>query len=246
MSSWLEAEDKEFFGCAPSPSNSETPSRIGRKPYPWDLCGSEANLKRDMPMRTTIGSSVLRSTRRSLLPDLLASLDLEDTTSYQDRRLRQSMYGRKTPESKEPNLNLVQDHFVGTPRPIGIKFGNLPNPVTSLPSQQMYEWSITGPLDQLLQTLTSQWVLKEFVTSSGVPPALVNLAEPGMKPDWTLTLRTLEPSSGVDIRYILTYVRVNNVLSLTNFEAELISLIFYDGLTGIRFVWKSKVPLDHW
>lgn len=72
---------------------------------------------------------------------------------------------------------------------------------------------------------------------TGVTQVLAKVVRPGMKPVWTLTLRTHEVNGGVGIE-------IKNVLLSMSFEGALMSPIFCDGLTVIRSLWKLKADPD--
>jgi hypothetical protein len=97
----------------------------------------------------------------------------------------------------------------------------------------MYEWSAIGP-DELLEAIIPklfQW--NEMLLSSGVRLELGSPDERGMKLAWTLTVKTLVPSSGVAIR-------MNQILWLMNFVEVSTLPIFFGGWTVILSEWKLR------
>lgn len=230
-------EDKEFFGFVPSPAPPPTPCPLGRLASPMESPGSVVRKRLEKLRGMNTGNSWSPSPRRSLLEDFKKCLEPEDTMNSPDQKRPPSMYGKKQPELKEHSLNMEQSLLEETQEPTGSMYGKLPSPENLMMFPQMYEWSLTGPYDQLLQTMLDQDLLCVLSLYSGVFPALVNLAEPGMKPAWTLILKILGPNFGAAIK-------VKQMLCWMNFEEELISVIYSDGLIGIRSVWKSKVEVD--
>lgn len=242
----LVEDDRESFGFSLSPLMLNTPTPVGRWDCSMESSGLLDNVKLEHKPDMNTGRSWSPSPRRRLWPKLKESLETTSMGSCPEVKPLLGTARKLTLPLMGLPLSMEQNPFEEMSRQTGNESGMLPRPEMSNPFPQMFEWSITGPLDQLLRTMTSRLVLNEFVTCSGDLPVLANLAEPGQKEDWTLMLKTLEPSFGADTRYLVVNCRVNNMLSLTNFEAELISLTSCDGLTGIRYVWKSKDPQDHW
>lgn len=77
----------------------------------------------------------------------------------------------------------------------------------------------------------------ERLQCTGAALVQANLDAPGTKPVWTLTLKILGPSFGMDTELI-------NMLSWTNFGVELISLTSYDGSTDTQSSLRLKVRVS--
>lgn len=137
-------EDKEFFGCVPSPLAPRTPTPIGQPRFPPGSAGSVVRERLEKLLVMNTGSSWSPSPRRSLLQDFRNCLDEEVIMNSRDPKPQPNTSGRKRRASKEPNLNLERDHSVGTQEPIGNRSGRMLNPEDLTLFPQMYEWSLTG------------------------------------------------------------------------------------------------------
>lgn len=69
--------------------------------------------------------------------------------------------------------------------------------------------------------------------------ALENLAGPGQRPGWMLTLKTRDQNSGTDIV-------VRNTLLSMNFEEVSTWPIYLGGWTDTRSLWRSKDHQPAW
>lgn len=137
-------EDKEFFGCVPSPLAPRTPTPVGQPCFPPGSAGSVVRERLEKLLVTNTGNSWSPSPRRCLLQDFRKCLDEEDTTSSVGVKPRRNMSGRKRRASKEPNLNLERDPSVGIQELTGSRSGRMLNPEDLTLFPQMYEWSLTG------------------------------------------------------------------------------------------------------
>lgn len=196
-----DVEDKESFGCSRSSLMKKIPPQVGPLLCPVDLSGFADSVKSE-PQDTNTGKYAWRSPRRLLWPRSNGNLDERRTPSYQEANLLMNMSGKKIHESKVVSSSLEPSLSDEMQVPTGSPSGKQPKQEILTGFPQMFEWSVTGPLDRLLQIMTSPLVLNEFVVCSGAKPELANLGEHGKKPEWVLMLKTQEPNFGVDIRYL--------------------------------------------
>lgn len=196
----LAEEDKGYSGFLLCPQSPEW-TRSGPATCPQNLPGSEVKGNEEERLGMSTGKCAARSARRWLYPELLDCLVPASMPNYQEARPLQDTFGRMTPVSMERNSNWVADHSAEIPPQTGMPSGNQQSPVSFVTFPQMCEWSITGPFEQLLQTMMSQWLVNELVVCFGVQPQLVNLEEHGKKPEWMLTAKIPVQSFGADIRY---------------------------------------------
>lgn len=100
---------------------------------------------------------------------------------------------------------------------------------------QMYTYVVTINCDVSARTIYAQWEWNDLVMFSGAVLELESRETPGMPQVWKVTLRTRTASTGTDIE-------VMNMWSLMNFEEELRSTTYSDGLIDTHVLLKSKDP----
>lgn len=206
------------------------------------LYGSVVSRNLDMLTDTAIGSLSLHVKPRLLWPPSrksLAEVSGGSMPNCLDLQPRVNMSAKKTLGLQDLGSG-VRNLSVGTPPPIGNRFGPPPSPGIWTPSQQMYEWCLTGPLEPLLRTSHALKRLFARFGCSGESVVVANLGAPGMKPVWRLMASVRVVSFGMA-------TRVRKMLCLMNFEEGLMYPISSDGVTGTRCEWKSKealVPLS--
>lgn len=223
-----ELEDREYSGYSPSLLRLLSSPMLS----PVDSIGLKDNRKLESP-GITIGSYSPRSVE-SLPSPTSSQCFPEHMRNFQDQLQHPTMYGRMLLESPTRSLNLEPNPFVVTAQPTGKLFGLALNPAVLERYPPMLELSLTGPCVplQLIMIALQQW--KECVMFTGGPPVRVSQGGPGTKLVWMLTVKILDPSSGVD-------TKLTNLLSSMNFEEELISATCSAGWTVIRVEWNLKV-----
>jgi len=187
----------------------------------------------ETPQDTNTGNSLLHSRQRSLSPLSVRYLATNAMPSSLAPRPRSPTYSRMTPLLRALGLSGEQSPSEEMLRPTGSQYGPPPSPEIWQASQRMYALRATGPSSALELIMNQCLLWYECATFTGVPPVQVNLVGRGMKQDWTLTLRIPGPNFGV-------VIKLKQMLSLMNFEAELTSPICSDGLIDIQYVWKSR------
>jgi len=150
-----------------------------------------------------------------------------------DQRVPSSMSGRMTPLLMALGLSGEPSQLEETLEPTGNQFGPPPSPEIWSRSPPMYVLQAIGPYNALELILNQYLLWSELAMSTGGKQVLESHEGHGPKPDWTLTLKILEPNSGV-------VIKVKQMLCLMNFEAVLTSPIYSDGWIDIRYVLKSK------
>lgn len=118
---------------------------------------------------------------------------------------------------------------------IGSESGNAQDEEISLASMQMYEFNIIARCVRSLRTLANRFLWNDLLLFTVDELGLENLGVPGKKPQWLLTLKIREPSSGM-------VTEVKNTLLLMNFEEVSTSPMYLDGSIGTRSLWRLK---DH-
>lgn len=173
---------------------------IGPQDYPTVPSGSEDNKNKEMTPDTSTGRYWLPSpTRRQSHNARMPSESPLLTANYHAHQQRQTMYGRKTPELKEPSLNTEHDHSRETHQQTGMNSGDTLLMGTSWKSRPTYEYVITQLSDESARTLRNQLQWSELATYSGAKLAQESLEQLGQPAVWTLTLRIQTRNSGVDI-----------------------------------------------
>lgn len=153
--------------------------------------------------------------------------------SSQDHLPQMSMFGKKTHEWMEPNLNLGASPSSATPSEIGIRSCPPPSPEIWMVSTLPWSFVILVPCLESARNTLNLLLSSDLLLSSGVEVDLVSLGELGKKPVLTLTLKIPAPNSG-------TAIAVKGMLSSTSFEEVSTLHIYYDGATVIQSLWKSK------
>lgn len=217
----------------------QSPTPIGRRQYlsQMDVLGLEAS-KRLEKVDTTTGSSLLPSPPKSLLPRLLASLELDVTQKLAVRKQQLLMYGKKKQELKELRLSLAADRFEEIRQLIGSQFGKLPKPETWDQFRQISVFLVTGLYNQLQAIM--RLLLEDhqsLLESFGASLEVVNLSKPGKKRENQLMLKIHDPSSGV-------HTLVKKMLLLMNLEEVLTSRTFLDGWMCMLVELKLKDQID--
>lgn len=210
----------------------------GSENCPPLLCGYVGNRSLESLADISIGNSASPSGRRCLWPPSRESLAEVSMPSSQGVSTPPVIVARRLQESQVHGSGEV-DLFVETSRLTGTQYGPPPSPELLAPSRVKLEYLIMETLDGLDPII---WRLEQYFARSaftGARVELANLAEPGMKAEWMLTVSVLDPSSGMD-------TQIRRLLSSMNFVVGSTSLISSDGVTGIRYVLKSKVRQDHW
>lgn len=195
-------------------------------------CSGSGGRKRLEQEASNTGKSAWLSARKLLFHPSSKSFQ-SATQNCQEATLQQNMFGKKKPVSKEHSSNMVQNHFKETKKLTGKQCGLLLNEVMSTKFRHQYEWSVTGPFEQLVQTTTVLDQLFELAMCSGVQQVLESPELLGNKQAWRLIVKTPEVNSGVDIK-------VNFTLLSMNFVEASIFHTYSDGLIVTRYGWKSK------
>lgn len=121
----------------------------------------------------------------------------------------------------------------------GKKYGPPPSPETSIKSPLILEWSVIGPFALLEQTMIKlcQWSAQQKYYGDRL--GRVSLDWHGKKQVWMLIVKIPALSFGA-------VTKARNMLLLTSFEEELISVTSYDGWTVILVEWKLKDLANLW
>lgn len=232
------SDDRESIGSSQSPTTASPPTS------PLAAYGSRDNLNRVLQLDTSTGRSVARLARRRPLRPLGTVSDPVVITSSPVHQPPASMYGRTTPQSRVPGLNLESlnpgsslERYLSTDQSnvTGNGSGISPQEEIFQLSLLRSEFKVIGPSVQSLQTLLNQLEWNEVVKSSGVAVELASRGVLGVKLVPMLILRILEPSFGVD-------TEIRSVLSSMNFEEVSMSDTFSDGWTATLSLWRSKDP----
>lgn len=223
------AADKEFSGCSPSPTS---PTPRGKNPCLWGLPGFEDKKKKDKKLGSTTTKSSLPSRKRSLSQEL-KKLSERATQNSPAPKKRKTTSGKKKAVSPTANLNWELNQFEETQKPIGSRYGSLPNPETWWPFLQTSEWSVTGHFEQLQQIMGHPDLLSVLALYSGDLPELGKVDVHGPKPVWMLILKTRTRNFGA-------VIKINQILSSMNLEDQSTSLTCSDGSIGILFTLRSK------
>lgn len=230
-------EDKEFFGCLPSPTMNSLPTS-----HPA-FDGSEDNLSLDQKMDTCIGKSALLSTRKDLLPAFEECLD-PTTANLPSQIKRQTMFGKKTQPFLELDLNWEPNQLTppiqltGNVRvTLGKMYGTVLDQGNWKTFRPSFELKVTGPYARLRRTMQLLDSLAEPAEFFGVLQVLERVTGPGKKPEAMLIANLHEPSFG-------TVTEIRRMLLWTSFE-ELSTLgISSLGSTSILSHWKLRAPLS--
>ncbi len=168
-----------------------------------------ARKRKESPVTST-GSSVWRSPRRSLLPELLACLEPESMPNSPVPMPQPPTVPKKSQDL--PSLSaLAPSPFEEIQEQTGMQYGPPPSPEIWTLSQPMSVWFLIVPCEPLGQTTPLVQECYDQLSCFGVLRARANLTVHGMKQELTLILSVPDPSSGMGIR-------INRMLWSMNFE----------------------------
>jgi len=221
--SWLH---KQNIGYSPFPQIASP-----RTPCPT-RDGSEASWSAGTEDISTGKSTVSLSGKSDLVRSNSCS-PTKPTVSLVGLKGPSTMCGKKTPESKEPNLKSEVELCNVTPKKIGRKYGNLRRRATLKKLNRRFEFAITELCEQSALTLRNQLEWSELAMCSGVELVLESQGVLGNLPVWTVTLKIPIQSSGAAIK-------VRKMLSSMNFVETFQSRTCFDGWIDILSQWKSK------
>lgn len=219
---------KHAIGCSPCQCTSLCPT------CPPPSATSEDKLNEEMEA-SSIGSSMSFSSRKLLWRKFVASLD-DGTQSPQDPKQPVTMSGKKKQPFPRRNSSLGRYRSAVENQPIGSKFGTLPSPENWDLYQQTYMYVATINSAELARTTYAQWEWSATVQFSGAELVLESRETPGQQPVWRLILKIRTASSGTDTETMKMW-------SSMNFEEELRSTTYCDGLIDTRVSLKLKVPV---
>lgn len=224
---WPPQEDKESTGC------SQYPSLSGPPIYRRESLGSEDNWNPAQTPDSYTGKFWSPSASRNLFRKSKNCLETPSMPNSPDLKPVLPMSGRKTPESREPSLNLeTSPSREPTPR-TGNESGSMLNEVNLCEFLPIFVLTVTGLSEQSALIMRNQLEWSELATYSGVQLGLGSQNLLGSKPEWKLIVRIQTPSSGA-------VTVANHMLSSMNFVVESMSRTYSDGLIVTRATWKSK------
>lgn len=213
------------------PSTPSTANSFPPTPVPPPSPISEDSEK-SVQVEQFIGSLSPPSLARSA--SLKLKLPLEMVTGSQLGPLQlENTFGKKTLPLRAPDLSSGWSPFDGMSPQIGMPSDSSPLQENCPKYQRTYSFVIIGRSLQSLQTMQFQLRAYEKFMYFGAIPALEKVSEPGKRVVYRLTLRILDPSGGA-----VTAIKLR--LSWMNFEEELISHTFFDGLTDTQLLWSEK------
>lgn len=138
-----------------------------------------------------------------------------------------------------PRGNGELNPFEETQLLTGSLSGTKPKPEILMEFRLTYVWLVIVPFERSRQIMQRLVRLNERFGVSGALQQRENQDVLGVKQDWTLMLSVRGPSSG-------QVTQVKKTLSSMNFVEVLTSPTSYDGVTGIRSIWKSRELPDPW
>lgn len=203
---------------------------------PLRLFGSLARRNSEL-LDITTGNLWSDSPRRYLLQEFRNILGPNVMLNSPVPRPRSPMSRNLTPLSLEPDLNLEQNQLIVPHVLTGTQYGTPLVDEFSAASRHKYVFVIMGTFNELVPILTALKDVFEPVLSTGVQLELESPDVLGMKPDWELILRTLEPNSGVD-------TETRSMLYWMNFEEASTLRTYSDGWIVILSRWRTKDLLD--
>lgn len=159
----------------------------------------------------------------------------QDTTSLHEAAQQMLMFGRNTLEWREPNLISAENPFLAPELGTGTQYGSPLSSVTSWQFPQPFVFKVLELSAISALTIRRRLVSSEMLTSSGVILGQASQGPLGQPLVWTLTLKIPTRSFGM-------VIEVTRMLSLMNFVELYRSPISSVGWTGIRSLWKSRVP----
>lgn len=237
MSLWRTIQEE--LDAKASTGSSQSPTMTGPPVYRKTSLGSEDNWNEAQTQSTYTGKYAWPRARNYLWDKSNDSLVTPHMANSADQKPQPTMSGKKTPESKEPNLKWEQDPSNATPPRTGTPSGMLQHGETSYPSRLTYVFCITKLSEQSALTLRNQLEWSELVMYTSVQLELESQGGPGTWQDWTLTVRIPTQNSGA-------VIPVRELLLSMNFVVESMSHTSYVGLTVIQLTWKSKDQVYHY
>jgi len=200
---------KESFGYshAPTPTPYVSLSQVETS-HP-NYRSPQGKRRKATPVTST-GSSVWRSPRKSLLPQLLACLEEESMPSSPVPKQQPPTAPRKSQDL--PSLSaLAPSPFEEIREQTGMQYGPPPSPEIWTLSQPMSVWFLIVPCEPSGQTSQLVEECLEQFSCFGVLRVRANLIVHGQKQELTLILSVHDPSSGMA-------TRINRMLWSMNFE----------------------------
>lgn len=155
------------------------------------------------------------------------------TTNLLDQKPLKTTFGKRLLESLEPSSNSELDRSSVTEKPTGTKSGSQQSPEILAAFPRTCAYVVTLHCEQSARSFYYQLALSELVRSTGAGVELASLEKLGKEPVWTVTLKILEPSSGVG-------TMVKSMLSSMNLEEALTLPICSDGWIDTQFELRSK------
>lgn len=222
---------KEYSGYSRSHIKASPPSS------PTPAGGSRANLSWRSPVSST-GRSLSPLPRKLLWPNANKPL-VPTMPNSPEAQPRETMSGRSSPVSTEPNSYSASNPSPERTRSTGNPYGNPLRPATFYPSRRQYVYQVTELSDQFMPIMRSQLEWSAAASCTGATLELGSRVSLGKPPVWMLILRIPDQSSGV-------VIEINETLSSMNFVAVSTSATCCDGLIVIRSTWKSKGHPYHW
>lgn len=201
----------------PKESTGSVPSE---KPTlrPLDLSATESNTSVDSLKKekedSDIGSFYLSWLQSREEPG--SPLAYKDTGNSRDQMLPTNMSGKKTPESKAPNLKWEKEKPKETLKPTGKRSSNWPSEEELTKCQVTYTFAVITSYEELAKTMHYLLLWSAPVLFFGARLRLGSHIEHGRKPVWTLSLKIQRLNGGMDIQ-------IRNMLSLMNFEVNFIN-----------------------
>jgi len=232
------SDDRESSGYAPSPSQMTRVSRSKMEISPVMLSGQKGRERRERTQGTNTINSSWHSARRSLSEALKRCSEENVLPSSPDRRPPTNIVAKKVRDFF-PRGNGELNPFEETQLLTGSLSGTKPKPEILMEFRLMYVWLVIVPFERSKQIMQRLGRLTESFGASGALQQRENQDVLGTKQDWTLMLSVRGPSSG-------QVTQVKKTLSSTNFVEVLTSPTCYDGVTGIRSIWKSRELPDPW
>jgi len=218
---------KPATGCSPSQVMPSSPF------YQTDADTFEDSWRAEMAA-LSIGNSTWSSARRSLWPKYARSL-VPSMPSQHGVQPRGNTFGRKKQpfplrvSSLESYRSAVQNQLIGH------SSGQVPSQVTWDLYHQTYMYDVTTSSEESARIIFAQLEWTDPVLFSGGELALESRETPGQPRVWKAILKIQTASSGTD-------TEIMNMWSLMNFEEELRSTTYSDGLIDTHVSLKSKDP----
>lgn len=160
-------------------------------------------------------------------------LATEFMQSCQDPQPPTNTSGSKTQEWMEHSSSLAENLSNVTVNETGNPYWPPQSPEIWRVSTLPWSFVILVPCLESARNILNLLLSNDLFLSSGVAVDLANQDEPGMKPALMLILKIREANSG-------TAIVVKNMLLSMNLEEVSTLPIFYDGVTDIQSLWKSR------